>query len=79
MGEFGYQLSGTDIAWEQILATCNSLGLGYLAWSWMGNDAGTAHLDLAEDWGGPLTAWGEDVIHSTNGIAETARPASIFQ
>ncbi len=79
VGEFGYQLSGTDIAWEQILATSNQLGLGYLAWSWMGNDAGTAHLNLAEDWEGPLTAWGEDVFNGPGGIVQTAQPASIFQ
>jgi mannan endo-1,4-beta-mannosidase len=79
VGEFGLQLSGTDVAWEQILATCTELGLGYIAWSWMGNDAGTAHLDMAEDWGGPLTQWGQDVMTGPNGIAETSEKASIFE
>jgi hypothetical protein len=79
VGEFGPELSGTDVAWEQILATCTGLGLGYIPWSWTGNDEATAHLDMAEDWEGPLTAWGEDVLNGPNGIAETAQRASIFE
>jgi mannan endo-1,4-beta-mannosidase len=78
IGEFGHQLRGVDVAWQQILTSCNELGLGYIAWSWMGNDAATAHLNLAEDWQGPLTAWGEDVISGPGGITATAQPASIF-
>jgi mannan endo-1,4-beta-mannosidase len=79
VGEFGHRLNGVDVAWQQILEKCQQLGLGYIAWSWTGNDAQTEHLDLVEDWGGALTAWGEDVMNGPGGIRETATPASLFE
>jgi mannan endo-1,4-beta-mannosidase len=79
VGEFGTELGGTAVAWEQILASCVQNGQGYLAWSWYGNDSATEHLNMAEDWEGALTAWGESVINGPDGIAETAQPASIFE
>lgn len=79
VGEFGHQLMGTDVAWQAILDGCQAQGLGYIAWSWTGNDADTAHLDMAEDWEGPLTTWGEEVLLGSNGIQATAQKASIFE
>jgi len=79
VGEYGISLNGKDVAWAEIQAKCQALGLGYLAWSWMGNDVDTAQLDLAEGWEGPLTAWGEDVMNDPNGITKTAKRASIFE
>lgn len=79
VGEFGHELTGTKVAWEEIMSQCQTLGIGFIAWSWMGNNADTAHLDMAEDWEGPLTDWGHDVMDGPNGITETARKASIFE
>jgi hypothetical protein len=78
VGEFGNQLGGTSVAWQEIMARCQSLGLGYIAWSWMGNDGTTALLNMARDWEGPLTTWGQDVLTGTNGIQQTAHRAGIF-
>ncbi len=78
VGEFGPTLNGKTVAWQTIMETCESLKLGYLAWSWMGNNAQTAELDLAEDWEGPLTAWGMDATGGPNGITATSKKASIF-
>jgi mannan endo-1,4-beta-mannosidase len=77
VGEFGWQLDGATVAWQQILSTCTSLGIGHIPWSWMGNDGGV--LDMAQDWNGPLTSWGQDAMTSANGVANTAQRASIFQ
>ena len=79
VGEFGWQLNGVNVAWQQILSTCTSLGIGYIPWSWKGNGSPDEQLDMAQDWNGPLTSWGQDVMTSANGIANTAQRASIFQ
>ncbi len=82
IGEFGWQLSGASVAWQQILTNCNSTSngprIGYIAWSWSGNDAADSQLDMAQDWDGPLTSWGQDVMTHQYGIANTSQPASIF-
>lgn len=78
VGEFGQQLNGVTVAWERVLATSNQLHLGYIAWSWMGNDMATAQLNMAETWEGPLTAWGQGVMSGPNGITQTSQKSSIF-
>jgi mannan endo-1,4-beta-mannosidase len=78
VGEFGHQLGGAGVAWQQILARCQALGIGYVAWSWMGNDAMNMQLNMAQNWEGPLTTWGQNVLTGTNGIQQTARRATIF-
>lgn len=79
VGEFGPVHNGQDVAWERILTRSNELGVGYIAWSWFGNDATTAALDMAVAANGPLTGWGQDVLTRAAGnIQSTSRPASIF-
>lgn len=64
-------------AWNRAAArtATQQRNLGYIAWSWMGNSQDIAQLDMATDRGGPLTAWGRDVLQQ---ISATSRPASIF-
>jgi mannan endo-1,4-beta-mannosidase len=82
VGEFGYQHSegsGTcDIDESLILSTCQSNGIGWLAWSWKGNGSPVQYLDLSYDWAGTsLTSWGNTVINGANGT-KTAQTASVF-
>jgi len=81
VGEFGWRLQGTSVAWQEITKKCGEHRLGYLAWSWSGNDTKTAELNMVNDWGGTLTpSWGQPVVVSDpNSIQKTAMPASIFQ
>jgi mannan endo-1,4-beta-mannosidase len=80
VGEFGWQHGGRAVAWERILSRTNDLGIGYIAWSWLGNDPETAQLDMASDWSGPLTDWGADVLTGAAGnIRSTSERASIFE
>jgi len=79
VGEFGWQLQGVNVAWQQILSSGNSLGIGYTAWSWKGNGSPDEGLDMAQDWNGPLTSWGQNVMGHQCGISNTSEPASIFQ
>jgi mannan endo-1,4-beta-mannosidase len=78
VGEFGHQLSGAPVAWQDILAKCQTRNIGYIAWSWMGNDSMNMQLDMAKAWEGPLTTWGQNVLTGSNGIQQTAKKASIF-
>ncbi len=78
VGEFGPQFGGVNVAWQEILARCQALDIGYLAWSWMGNDAINAQLDMASTWEGPLTTWGQNVLIGTNGIRQTAKKSTLF-
>lgn len=79
VGEFGWQLGGVTVDFHLIMSECVRLNLGYISWSWKGNDANLAYLDMAVDWQGQtLTTWGSDVIRGPNGISTTAHAASIF-
>lgn len=81
VGEFGFQHGSppTAIPYETILSECARLGLGYLPWSWKGNNSDVAYLDLSSDWAGnALTDWGRGVIEGSNGIGSTSQKASIF-
>lgn len=85
VGEFGYNFRdgrnnlGCRVDLSAILDNCNRLGLGFMPWSWTGNNAENAWLDLVEsrDWKTP-TSWGEAVLLGPGGIAQTARPARVF-
>jgi len=85
VGEFGYHYNdgdnnlGCKVNHKQILKTCTELDIGYLAWSWTGNNKENQWLDLTDyaDWS-TLTQWGEDVFNSESGIKETALKATIF-
>jgi mannan endo-1,4-beta-mannosidase len=73
-------LQGQPVAWQQILTKSQSRKIGYLAWSWSGNDAMTAALNIVNDFGGDLTpSWGQQVMVShAASIQNTSVKASIF-
>ena len=80
VGEFGPQLQGQNVAWQQILTKSQASRIGYLAWSWSGNDTMTANLNIVNDFSTQLTAsWGRQVMvdHAAS-IQKTAVKASIF-
>jgi hypothetical protein len=81
VGEFGWQAGNPPVAIDAdfIMSECVRLKLGYLAWSWKGNDASQAYLDMAADWEGMmLTSWGTRVVTGGSGITATAKKATIY-
>jgi hypothetical protein len=52
-----------------LMTTCKNLGLGYLAWSWCGNNAENAWLDMTTNWGA-LNTWG-NLVKAGGGTAPT--------
>ncbi|MDQ0196884.1 cellulase family glycosylhydrolase [Paenibacillus wynnii] len=85
IGEFGYNYNngnnnlGCTVNAQEVMNQAQSKGIGYLAWSWAGNDSSNAWLDLvsSSDWQ-TFTSWGNLVFNGTNGIKATSVKASIF-
>ncbi|WP_078959966.1 cellulase family glycosylhydrolase [Streptomyces sp. NRRL B-24085] len=78
IGEFG----GPADQWgdpdeDTMMATAQQLGLGYLAWSWSGNTDPVLDLVLNFD-PARMTSWGQRVFNGANGIAQTAKEATVF-
>ncbi|HEY8463295.1 MAG TPA: cellulase family glycosylhydrolase [Bacillota bacterium] len=69
IGEFGYNANNGNnslnckVDAADLIATCNELGIGYLAWSWCGNNPDLAWLDLTNNWD-ELTDWGQLVVQA---------------
>ena len=79
VGEFGFDHSDGNPDEDTILATAESLGLGYLGWSWSGNGGGVEYLDLVTNFNAAaLTTWGQRLFNGPNGIRATSREASVF-
>jgi len=80
VGEFSSTHKGMDVDEASIMERSVSLDIGYIGWSWSGNDASTQDLDIALDWNpATLSDWGHTLLKSNNGIENTASVASIFE
>lgn len=78
IGEFG----GPADQWgdpdeDTMMATAEQLHIGYLAWSWSGNTDPILDLVLNFD-PAQMTSWGQRIFNGANGIAQTAKEATIF-
>ncbi|MGW2239899.1 cellulase family glycosylhydrolase [Streptomyces sp. NPDC001759] len=78
IGEFGGPADQYgDPDEDTMMATAQQLKLGYLAWSWSGNT--DPILDLAVNFDPKqLSSWGQRVFNGANGIAQTAKEATVF-
>jgi len=57
--------------------TCQSNGIGWIAWSWKGNGE-PYNTDMSNDWAGTsLATWGNTAVWGSNGT-KTAVTASVF-
>jgi mannan endo-1,4-beta-mannosidase len=72
IGEFGHSTEYGDVDEISILRIAHNLNIGYMAWSWCGNNEANKHLDLVENWDKErLTPWGEIFFSSQYGILAT--------
>ncbi|MFE1356484.1 cellulase family glycosylhydrolase, partial [Kitasatospora phosalacinea] len=79
VGEFGSQHSDGDPDEDAIMATAQAQGIGYIGWSWSGNGGGVEYLDLVTGFDkNSLTTWGNRLFNGANGIASTAKRATIY-
>lgn len=64
IGEFGYDYNNGNnnlscsVDAPYVMQVATSYTMGYLAWSWGGNNSENAWLDLTNDWNG-LSSWGQ--------------------
>ncbi|OKJ60685.1 cellulase family glycosylhydrolase [Streptomyces sp. CB02261] len=79
VGEFGDNHSDGNPDENAIMATAQSLRVGYLGWSWSGNGGGVEYLDLVTGFDADsLTAWGNRLFHGANGISTTSKTATVY-
>ncbi|MFE3827817.1 cellulase family glycosylhydrolase [Streptomyces sp. NPDC059092] len=79
VGEFGHLHSDGDPDEDAIMSTTQSLGLGYLGWSWSGNGGGVEYLDMAIGFDpNALSTWGRRIFRGADGIAATAKQATVY-
>ncbi len=79
IGEFGGYHTNGDVDEDEIMRYGNSKNVGWIAWSWKGNNSDLNYLDLSYDWeGNNLTEFGNRVIYGTDGIQQTSKVCSIF-
>ncbi|MBB4132610.1 cellulase family glycosylhydrolase [Xanthomonas sp. 3075] len=79
IGEFGGDHRGAHVDEAAIMRRAREYGVGYMGWSWSGNDNSTQSLDIAIGWNAMrLSTWGRNLILGTDGITETSRRASVF-
>jgi aryl-phospho-beta-D-glucosidase BglC (GH1 family) len=68
-----------DIDEVGLMRVCHQMGIGFMPWSWIGNNAETQMLDMSTNWSGTsLTAWGNTAVNHQYGIKANARTASVF-
>jgi len=79
IGEFGWQYDASQVDDQTILAESVKRGLGYLGWSWAGNNDPILDMVPVSSWDpAQLTTWGQRIFNGTNGIRATSREATIF-
>ncbi len=77
IGEFGCSNNGQYVDAADVMATAQSQGIGYMAWSWCGNSSPV--LDMVVNWdASQLTSWGNMAINGANGIKATAKECTVF-
>jgi mannan endo-1,4-beta-mannosidase len=77
IGEFGWQQSPSNVDHETLLAQAVARNLGYLGWSWAGNN--DPYLDMATNFDpNNLSTWGQRIFNGANGIKATAKEAGIY-
>ncbi|PPU72156.1 MULTISPECIES: glycoside hydrolase family 5 protein [Xanthomonas] len=79
VGEFGADHRGAQVDEAAIMRRAREYGVGYMGWSWSGNDSSTQSLDIVLGWDPTrLSSWGRSLIEGADGIRATSRRASVF-
>src|SRR5262249_37817094 len=80
VGEFGYLHTYGNPDEDAIMAYARADHVGYLGWSWSGNDDLVGYLDMVRAFDPPRrTWWGNRFITGPNGLSTTSEEASIYR
>ena len=79
IGEFGYNYNNGNnnvnckVDAIKVMELCYKFKIGYIPWSWAGNDDANSWLNMTDDWTlNTLTYWGNLVLNSEYGIKNTS-------
>jgi len=79
VGEFGYEHTWGNPDEDAIMAYAQADHVGYLGWSWSGNDPLVGYLDMVLDFDPRRrTWWGNRFIAGPNGLRTTSQEATIY-
>jgi len=78
IGEFSNKQTGKPVAYKSIMQYCQERSVGWLAWSWHGNNKDTANMDLSHGADGGLTDLGNEIVYGPNGIHRHSRIPNIW-
>ncbi|KAK3925670.1 Mannan endo-1,4-beta-mannosidase [Frankliniella fusca] len=62
IGEFSDKQSKKDVDYKSIMKYCNERSVGWLAWSWHGNNIDTKNMDISNKPSTDLTPLGEEIV-----------------
>jgi mannan endo-1,4-beta-mannosidase len=80
IGEFSGEHRWGDPDEDAIMAYAEAHDVGFLGWSWSGNDKQFSYLDLVNDFDPRSpTAWGNRFLSGPNGLSTDTREATIFR
>jgi mannan endo-1,4-beta-mannosidase len=79
VGEFGYLHTYGNPDEDAIMGYAHADHVGYLGWSWSGNDALVGYLDMVEAFDPRRrTWWGSRFLTGRDGLSTTSEEASVF-
>ncbi len=79
IGEFAHWHTNGNVDEQTILSYSQQRGVGWLAWSWKGNNSELSYLDMSNDWAGTsLTWWGDYIINDTYGLKATSKRSGVY-
>src|SRR3954447_25830088 len=79
IGEFGWQSDSSQVDDTTLMAQAQSRGLGYIGWSWAGNNDPVLDMVPVSSWDpAQLTTWGQRIVNGPNGIKATSKQATIY-
>lgn len=78
IGEFGWRATSSNVDDQTVMAEAVTRGVGYLGWSWAGNNDPILDMTVNFD-PNQLTTWGQRMFNGPNGIKATAREATIYR
>jgi mannan endo-1,4-beta-mannosidase len=80
VGEFAADHgSAGNVDEAAIMMYAETLGIGYLGWSWSGNGSDLRSLDITNNFNASsLTSWGDRLVNGANGLRATAQRCSCF-
>ncbi len=87
-GEFGWDVPAaqqpTDFVCKvdapMLMQLCKQYSIGFLGWSWTGNNTANACFDMCSSWSdtSQLSTWGRQWAYDVNGVKNTGVKASVY-